>query len=155
MEQPDDSATSLHYVVVVIRQVGAVVALMIGIAVGCGPGAATSESLRTGRGVYGDRCSACHGNRGQGGVAPALTDVLETWPDCLDQQEWIALGSERWKAEHGPTYGANDAPVTKVMPEHAKTLTREEIAFVAAFERIEYGGGDQVTELQACGVPDE
>lgn len=145
----------LHYVVIVIRNVGAVAAAMIVIAVGCGSGAATSESLRAGRGIYGDRCSACHGNRGQGGVAPSLSDVLETWPDCADQQEWIALGSERWKLERGPTYGANDALVSKVMPEHATTLTPEEIASVAAFERVEYGGGDQATELEACDVPDE
>jgi mono/diheme cytochrome c family protein len=128
---------------------------MIVIGVSCGPGSATSESLRAGRNVYGDRCSACHGNRGQGGVGPSLSDVLETWPDCVDQQEWIALGSERWKAEHGPTYGANDAPVTKVMPEHANTLTPLEIAAVAAFERVEYGRGDRATELAACGVAGE
>lgn len=137
-----------------IRHVGAVVAVMVVIAVSCGPGSATSESLRAGRGVYGDRCSACHGNRGQGGVGPSLSDVLETWPDCVDQQEWIALGSERWKTEYGPTYGANDVLVTKVMPEHANTLTPDEIAAVAAFERVEYGGGDQATELEGCGVPD-
>lgn len=141
--------------VVVVRHVGAVIVLMVVIGVGCGPGSAPSASLRAGRDVYGERCSACHGSRGQGGVAPALSDVLETWPDCADQQEWIALGSERWKTEHGPTYGANDTPVTKVMPEHAARLTPEEIAFVAAFERVEYGGGDRATELLACGVPDE
>ena len=138
-----------------IRNIGVVVAVMIVIAIGCGPGSATSESLRTGRGVYGDRCSACHGNRGQGGVGPSLADVLDTWPDCSDQQEWIALGSEGWKAEHGPTYGANSIPVDKVMPEHATTLTPAEIAAVAAFERVEYGGGDVTAELAACGLPDE
>jgi mono/diheme cytochrome c family protein len=143
------------YGVLVKRSIGAVIAVMIVIGVGCGPGSATSESLRVGRGVYGDRCSACHGKRGQGGVGPSLSDVLETWPVCADQQEWIALGSERWKAEHGPTYGADDTPVTKVMPEHATTLTPDEIAAVAAFERIEYGGGDRATELETCGVPDE
>ena len=127
---------------------------MVVIAVSCGPGSATSESLRAGRDVYGDRCSACHGNRGQGGVAPSLADVLDTWPDCADHQDWISLGSERWKIERGATYGANDAPVTKVMPEHATTLTSDEIAAVAAFERVEYGGGDQSTELEACGIAD-
>ncbi len=111
--------------------------------------------MRAGRDVYGDRCSACHGNRGQGGVAPSLADVLDTWPDCADHQDWISLGSERWKIERGPTYGADDAPVTQVMPEHATTLTSDEIAAVAAFERVEYGGGDQATELEACGIPDD
>lgn len=139
----------------VIRQVGAVVAVVVVIGVSCGPGSVTSESLRMGRGVYGDRCSSCHGNRGQGGVGPSLADVLETWPDCASQQDWIALGSERWKTERGPTYGANDTPVTRAMPEHATSLTPDEIAAVAAFERIQYGGGDEATESAACGFPSE
>jgi mono/diheme cytochrome c family protein len=138
-----------------IRQVGAVAVVMVVIGVSCGTGSVTSESLRTGRGVYGDRCSSCHGNRGQGGVGPSLANVLETWPDCADQQDWIALGSKRWKAERGPTYGANDTPVTKVMPEHAISLTPDEIAAVAAFERVQYGGGDESTETAACGLPGE
>jgi mono/diheme cytochrome c family protein len=84
-----------------------------------------------------------------------MANVRETWPSCDDHQEWIALGSEGWKAEHGTVYGANDAPVKKVMPGQAETLTPQEIAAVAAFERVEYGGGDLATELADCGVPDE
>ena len=137
----------------VIRQTGATIVAMIVIGVGCGPGSTTAPELRTGRGVYGDNCSTCHGNRGQGGVGPALSDVRETWPSCEDHQEWIALGSGGWKAEHGPTYGASDIPITKVMPPHAERLTPDEIAAVAAFERVEYGGGDPAGELAACGLP--
>ena len=129
--------------------------VMVVIGVSCGSGAITSESLRTGRGVYADRCSSCHGSRGQGGVGPSLADVLETFPSCTEQQDWIALGSERWKAERGPTYGADDTAVTKVMPEHASSLTVDEIAAVAAFERVQYGGGDEATESAACGLPTE
>ena len=125
------------------------------IAVGCGAGEATPASLRAGRSIYADQCSVCHGNRGQGGVGPSLSEVRETWPDCDDHQEWIALGSEGWKTEHGPTYGADDSPITEVMPGQAESLTPIEIAMVAAFERVEYGGGDAVAELAACGVPDE
>jgi mono/diheme cytochrome c family protein len=150
-----DHLIALHYVVLVIRQVGAVVTVMVVIGVGCGSGSVTSESLRMGRGVYADNCSSCHGSSGQGGVGPSLANVLETWPDCADQQDWITLGSERWKAERGPTYGANDKPVAKVMPEHAKSLTPDEIAAVAAFERVQYGGGDEATESAACGLPDD
>ena len=137
-----------------VRQVGATVVAMIIIGVGCGAGSTTPE-LRTGRGVYADNCSSCHGSRGQGGVAPALSEVRETWPSCDDHQDWIALGTERWKAERGPDYGAHDTPVTRVMPAHADRLTAEEIAAVAAFERVEYGGGDPATELAACGLTDE
>jgi len=145
----------LHYVGLVIRHVGAIVAVMIIVGVSCGPGSSTPESLRAGRGVYGDSCSTCHGNRGQGGVGPSLSDVRDTWPSCDDHQEWIALGSEGWKAEHGPAYGASDTPITKVMPGHADRLTPGEIAAVAAFERVEYGDGDPAVELAACGLPDE
>jgi mono/diheme cytochrome c family protein len=138
----------------VVRQVGATVVAMVIIGVGCGPGSTTPE-LRTGRGVYADNCSTCHGNRGQGGVGVALSEVRETWPSCDDHQDWIALGTERWKAERGPVYGADATPVTKVMPAHADRLTSDEIAAVAAFERVEYGGGDAATELAACGLTDE
>jgi mono/diheme cytochrome c family protein len=102
--------------------------------------------------VYADNCSVCHGSRGQGGVGPALSNVRETWPSCDDHQEWIALGTERWKSERGPVYGADDVPITKVMPAHGERLTPEEIAEVAAFERVEYGDGDQAIELAACGL---
>ena len=128
---------------------------MIIVGIGCGPGTATPEALRAGRGVYGDSCSTCHGKRGQGGVGPSLSEVRDTWPSCDDHQDWIALGSEGWKTEHGPTYGADNTPITKVMPGQAETLTPDEIAAVAAFERVEYGGGDPALELAACGLPDE
>jgi mono/diheme cytochrome c family protein len=102
--------------------------------------------------VYGDRCSSCHGDTGQGGTGPSLKNVRRTWPSCDDQKEWIALGSEGWKDAHGPTYGANDSQITQIMPGHDDTLSDEEIAAVAAFERVEYGGGDADSELAACGL---
>lgn len=123
--------------------------------IGCGPGGPSNESLRVGRSVYADSCSSCHGNRGQGGVGPALSGVLDTWPSCSDHQDWIALGSERWKTERGPTYGADDATITNVMPAHDDSLTDTEIAAVAAFERVEYGEGDPATELAACGLSND
>jgi mono/diheme cytochrome c family protein len=126
------------------------VAVVIGAA--CGSSGPASPELRAGRDTYGGTCSACHGNRGQGGVGPALDQVLSTWPTCADQQRWIALGSERWQAEVGPTYGANDAEITGVMPGHGEKLTEREIAEVAAFERVEYGGGDVDEVLVDCGL---
>lgn len=136
----------------VVRQFGAFVLFVAGVAVACAPGTETPQALRDGRSVYGDRCSSCHGNAGQGGVGPALADVLSTWPSCADQKEWIALGSEGWKTIYGPTYGATDKEITKKMPGHGETLSDEEIASVAAFERVEYGGGDVDVELAACGL---
>jgi mono/diheme cytochrome c family protein len=127
-----------------------VVAVLIGVA--CGPSGPTAPELRAGREVYGNVCSTCHGNRGQGGVGPALDRVLSTWPSCADHQRWIALGSEGWKAEVGPTYGANDLEITKVMPGQSDSLTEREIAAVAAFERVEYGGGEVDAVLEDCGL---
>jgi mono/diheme cytochrome c family protein len=123
------------------------------IGVGCGAGGGTPAALRGGRDVYADRCSSCHGASGKGGVGPALDNVLETWPSCDDHQLWISLGTEGWKSQRGPTYGANATAITQVMPGHADVLTPIEIASVAAFERIQYGKGDMATELAACGVP--
>lgn len=125
---------------------------VLAVGTGCGPGGTDQEGLRTGRGVYADNCSACHGTRGQGGVGPALSEVLTVWPSCTDHMEWIRLGSERWQQERGPTYGALDRPIDNVMPGYEGDLSDAEIAAVAAFERVEYGGGDPDTELAACGV---
>lgn len=119
------------------------------IAVGCAP-SDQPEALRQGRSTYGDVCSVCHGASGEGGVGPALETLTETWPLCADQVEWIALGSEGWRAEHGETYGATDKPVAGGMPPHGDQLTVEEIRRVAAFERFAYGGVETETALEQC-----
>ncbi len=121
------------------------------IAAGCAP-SDQPEALRQGRSTYGDVCSVCHGASGEGGVGPALDDVTETWPRCADQVEWIALGSEGWRAEHGETYGATDKPVAGGMPAHGDQLTVEEMRRVAAFERSAYGGVETETALDQCAV---
>lgn len=139
----------------VLRHLGPFAVVVTFVALSCAPGDAAPEALRTGRGVYGDRCSSCHGDAGQGGVGPSLRNVLSTWPSCDDHKEWIALGTEGWKEVHGPTYGANDTEITQKMPGHADTLSADQIAAVAAYERVEYGGGDGDAELAACGVGDD
>jgi mono/diheme cytochrome c family protein len=121
--------------------------LLIG---GCGE--APNASLREGRTIYGDRCSVCHGARGQGEIGPDLAGVVATWPSCTDQQEWIALGSEGWRSVHGQTYGATSKVIEGGMPAHSGTLTPDEIAAVAAFERVEYGGADLDSTFRECGV---
>ncbi|HSM02944.1 MAG TPA: c-type cytochrome [Acidimicrobiia bacterium] len=120
--------------------------------VGCGDSA--DDPLAEGRSIYGDVCSACHGAGGQGGVGPALSSVLDTWPDCDGHMEWIRLGSDGWKAEHGDTYGATGRAVSGGMPPQADSLTAAEIAAVAAFERVRYGGGDRDAVLADCGLID-
>lgn len=105
--------------------------------------------------MYGNVCSVCHGDAGQGGVGPELTGVTETFPLCAEQIEWISLGSEQWKQTHGETYGAQDKPVAGAMPAHAETLTPREIAAVAAWERSTYGGVSEQAALDECGIEAE
>jgi mono/diheme cytochrome c family protein len=113
---------------------------------------AVPDSLRGGRSIYADNCSACHGSSGQGGVGPALDGVLATWPDCTDQVDWIGLGSDGWKTAHGDVYGATAKPVLGGMPAQADGLTLEEIRLVAAFQRATYGGLESEVALQQCGI---
>ena len=117
----------------------------------CG-GSDLSEDFKEGRTLYGDHCAVCHGSGGQGGIGPALDEVIETFPSCDAQVEWVSIGSERWKAEYGDTYGATEAPITAVMPQHDDRLTPDEIRKVSAFERIQYGGQDEPAAFADCQV---
>lgn len=128
--------------------------LIIGVLLGaCGSSSGAPDGpLEVGRAIYGRSCSACHGPSGGGGVGPALSGVLTTFPSCEDHQHWVRLGSHRWKEEVGPTYGATDKQVSGAMPSFESSLTAEEIASVATFERVRYGGGDLETVSADCGV---
>jgi mono/diheme cytochrome c family protein len=131
----------------------AIAALVVtGALLGACGGAATPEALTTGRTVYGDSCATCHGAAGDGGVGPALDAVTETWPTCDEHIEWITLGSKGWSAKYGDAYGAQGKPITGVMPAHDAVLSAEEIAAVAAYERITYGEADQEATLVECGL---
>jgi mono/diheme cytochrome c family protein len=84
-------------------------------------------------------CSGCHGAGGAGSASvPALTGVLETWPDFRDQMMWVRLGSVGWE-EYSDTYGTTDKTVAGGMPAHA-ALDDEELALVVLYERVEFGG---------------
>jgi hypothetical protein len=78
--------------------------------------------------------------------------VLATWPECADHIRWITIGSAGWRDEVGATYGADAKPIEGGMPGHRDKLTTGQIAAVAAFERITYGGADEAETLAACGV---
>ena len=80
-------------------------------------------------------CSACHGADGGGGVGPALTGVLDTWPDYRDQMMWVRLGSAGWPTD---TYGAQGKPKVGGMPQH--DFSDEELAQVVLYERATFGG---------------
>jgi mono/diheme cytochrome c family protein len=135
---------------VIVRSVAALVLLAVALAA-CG-GSSVSDEFKEGRTIYGDYCAVCHGSAGQGGVGPALDEVLSTWPSCDQQVEWVSIGSERWRAQYGETYGANDSPITAVMPQHDDRLTLDEIRRVSAFERIQYGGQEEADAFADCEV---
>lgn len=120
--------------------------------VGCGGGNTAGSPLAQGRDIYGARCSACHGSRGEGGTGPSLKEVTSTFPSCADHIEWVTLGSNRWKDIHGDTRGTTAAAVEGGMPSHEEILSADEIALVAAFERIAYGGQAEDATLADCGV---
>jgi hypothetical protein len=63
-----------------------------------------------------------------------------------------ALGSEYWRKAHGNSYGATSKPITAVVPAHGERLTPEQIALVASFERIQYGGLEEAAVLNDCGL---
>jgi mono/diheme cytochrome c family protein len=130
-----------------------VAALLAALLAACGGSAASEPGpIDVGRDVYGSVCSACHGEVGQGGTGPELGTVAETFPSCNDHLRWVTLGSERWSAEVGDTYGATDKPVVGGMPENGETLTDEEIAAVVVFERVRYGGLELVEAATDCGM---
>lgn len=106
-----------------------------------------------GTAVTGVNCSGCHGVNGQGtDTFPALTGVLTTFGSCSDQIEWINLGSSGWLAANGSTYGDTQKPVNQGMPTFGGTLTPEQIASVATFERVRFGGEDPDQALVDCGL---
>ena len=128
------------------------VILGTGLAACASPPESLGADLDAGRESFGRICAACHGGGGQGASAPALTGVLETFPDCATQRQWITLGSERWKAEVGPNYGAPNKEITAIMPSMESALTDQEIRQVAAYERVVIAEGDAAAVLADCGL---
>ena len=125
---------------------------MVSLVAGCasGPESLGDPNLDAGRATYGRICSSCHGGTGAGASAPALTSILETFPDCDTQIQWVTLGSERWKEEVGPVYGAPGKEITAIMPSFDAVLTDEEIRQVVSFERMRFGGGEMDAVLADC-----
>ncbi len=114
---------------------------------------AMGEAIYRGTGVTGVNCAGCHGANGQGaGNFPALTGVMTTFGACSDHVEWVALGSAGFA---GGTYGDTAKPVAMGMPSFESSLTPDQIAAVAAFERVRHGGGDPDTVLADCGLGPE
>ena len=97
-------------------------------------------------------CAGCHGPQGQGGVGPPLGGVIGTFSSCADHIEWVTKGSPGFLAEGASTYGDTGKPINGGMPAFASSLSAEQIAAVAAFERVRLGAGDPATVLADCGL---
>jgi hypothetical protein len=112
------------------------------------PPAGEDDPLVLGEEVYGS-CASCHLASGAGSSAvPALTDVLETWPDYRDQMMWVRLGSTGWPTD---TYGATDKEKQGGMPEHP-ALSDEELAQVVLYERTQFGEEDPADQEELLAV---
>jgi hypothetical protein len=112
---------------------------------------AIGEDIYVGAAVTGVNCSGCHGATGQGsGAFPALTGVLTTFGSCADHVEWVSSGSAGF-AEQG-FYGDTQKTVSGGMPTFSGSLTPEQIAAVASFERVRFGGADPDVALADCGL---
>lgn len=112
---------------------------------------ALGQEIYSGSAVAGVNCAGCHGPNGQGGGAfPALTGVLTTFGSCSDHIEWVTLGSQGF-ADAG-VYGDTNKPVQTGMPNFGGTLSQEQIAAVASFERVRFGGGNPEETVADCGL---
>ena len=127
--------------------------------VGSGAGGGTTDFIGLGEGIYagtvvsGVNCAGCHGAGGGGGVGPALTGVLTAFSSCTDHLEWVRVGTtglpSTWPVDirrHRQAVGGGG-----VMPPNA-SLSADQLAAVAAFERVRFGGGDTDQVLEDCGL---
>lgn len=105
------------------------------------PPAPNDTPIALGEAVY-SGCASCHGAGGGGGVGPALTSVLETWPDYRDHMAWVRIGSSGWPTQ---VYGAQDKPKVGGMPAHP-SMSDAELAQVVLYERVTFGGLDETSE---------
>jgi len=137
-----------------VRARALLAAMLIAVVAACasGPESLGDPNLDAGREIFGRVCSSCHGGTGSGGSAPALTSVLETFPDCETHRQWVTLGSKRWQEEVGPVYGAPGKEITAIMPSFGAILTEEEIQQVASFERFRFAGGEMAAVLADCDL---
>lgn len=110
---------------------------------------ALGDQIYNGQAVAGVNCAGCHGPNGQGsGAFPALTGVLTTFGSCADHIDWVTQGS----GGYPDGYGDTNKPTQGGMPAFGGSLTDEQIASVAAFERVRFGGEDPDQALVDCGL---
>jgi mono/diheme cytochrome c family protein len=113
-----------------------------------GGGQLAAAAFAEGQGIY-SQCASCHGANGGGGVGPAFGAVTETFSACTDHVEWVLLGSSGWP---DATYGDTAKPVQGGMPGYDGVLSVEEIASVALYERVSFGGEALEDAALSCGI---
>lgn len=117
---------------------------------------ALGGEIYAGAAVAGVNCAGCHGGNGQGvGNFPPMTGVETTFGSCNDQVEWVSLGSTGFQSNGETTYGDTGKTIAGGMPGFASSLSDEQIAAVTAFERVQFGGGDEAGALADCGLAEE
>ncbi len=122
---------------------------------GSGIGGGGADFIAMGEELYNGApsCDGCHGAQGGGsGAIPPLTGVMTTFGACADHIEWVTLGSAGFQAEGRSTYGDTNNAVDGGMPSFGNSLSAEQIAAVAAFERVRFGGADPDETLTDCGL---
>jgi mono/diheme cytochrome c family protein len=123
---------------------------------GSGAGGGGADFIAMGEAIYNaapGNCQSCHGANGGGaGAIPALTGVLTTFGACDDHVRWVELGSPGFQAAGESTYGDTNKPINGGMPAFGSTLSAEQLAAVAAFERVRFGGADPAQTLVDCGL---
>jgi hypothetical protein len=122
---------------------------------GSGVGGGGADFIAMGAELYNGApsCDGCHGAQGGGsGAIPPLTGVTTTFGSCADHIEWVTLGSAGFQAEGRSTYGDTNQAVDGGMPTFGSSLSAEQIASVAAFERVRFGGANPEETLADCGL---
>jgi mono/diheme cytochrome c family protein len=118
-------------------------------------GSSVTDYFAQGEGLY-SQCVACHSADGSGGAGPAFQGgaVLATFPagSCDTHIEWVRVGTAGWP---DPTYGATDKPVGGfgLMPAFG-SMTDEQLASVALYERVAFGGEPLEEAEVDCGLVD-
>ncbi len=110
--------------------------------------AVVAAAFATGQGIY-SQCSSCHGASGEGGVGPAFADVTSTFASCSDHIEWVTLGSAGWP---DATYGDGGKPVAGGMPGYGASLSESDLAGIALYERVQFGGQAMEEAAVDCGL---
>jgi mono/diheme cytochrome c family protein len=119
---------------------------------------AMGEAIYQGEEISAVNCAGCHGAGGGGGAGPALNGVLRVFGSCPDHIEWVTLATGGLQAAGESTYGDTNKPLGgfgSSMPGFGSSLSEEQIAAVAAFERVRFGGQEPEAALTDCGLAEE